>query len=238
VSFNDDLTFMMIAHEKPRLVMESLFQVRGSFLGNRILLILDGVDFPLEVDRFCLSHMIELKKFKQSLYQHKYGGGYWKRHLNEFLWGRGKYLVKIDPDTKVFRPFLQPFVDADAWGCLAGRPGQRHIQGGCQVLTRDLCQEIFWSGILDDKRLTDPDEWCSPKYAGRFKKTGALSEDKQMNWIQKQLKKRFARHPEIFSVWQAKWAGIQMTDHHKQLVENKSLNYAITHPHSLESMKR
>ena len=83
-------------------------------------------------------------------------GGAWLKRWFTFALDQGcEAVLKIDPDSKVHRPFQEPPPDADLFGCIMEtRPG-RIVHGGSQGISRTFMRRAL--PLLDDERYRTKD---------------------------------------------------------------------------------
>ncbi len=155
---------------------------------------------------------------------------YVERLLNILLDGPEEYLFRIDPDTRVWRPFIS----LPAFSCLFGTLESisenyrseimtpPNVQGGCIGMTRDVAQEIRNSGIIGYQN-------CTVDYANTWARctdmlccasSGSFADDYVLSWAADQLNIPILDSPEIRSRWRIQ-------------VDNTGLRYAVTHPHKV-----
>ncbi len=79
--------------------------------------------------------------------------GLWtQRYLNIFLkHTNATHLLKVDPDTCVWRSFSLPPGDYDIFGNMSNRYKYPYIKGGCIGFTRSAAKKIIDSEFLLDK---------------------------------------------------------------------------------------
>lgn len=116
------------------------------------------------------------------------GGAWWVRVLEEGLKTGADWIVKIDPDTQIHRPFRTP-PTGDIAGTIdhKGTPDE-NVLGGCQAIRREAAEEILKSGILESPELTDhktfnPDEPTRRHWRAR----AYMGSDMSLAWVGRNL---------------------------------------------------
>ena len=154
------------------------------------------------------------------------GGQIIRRMLMKFTDKPGRWLVKVDTDTGVYRRFAGLPRDTGVYGTLqmlpmADRAGECwSVQGGCIIVTRTAAVALLDKGLLDDPRLASaPNETWALSHLVRETRVakGLTSEDWVLAWACGQAEVWMYSHPEVMSRWQAH-------------VENVGDRYAVTHP--------
>jgi hypothetical protein len=174
-----------------------------------------------------LDYAVVCKKHRATYVEGKFlkriecGGRWWRRTLQEGLATGKPWFIKIDPDTKICRPFdFPPPFPVSGYIEHAGEKTV-NIQGGCQAFSRETARAILDSGLLEDRRLTRFRTFCNdPEFLKSWHPQGYLSSDHSLMWILKQLDLPYGDWPEIGSRWKVPPA-------------NQDLRYSVTHPHKL-----
>lgn len=142
-----------------------------------------------------------------------------QRMLNDYLCGPGEWLIKIDTDTRIDRPFnVLPTLPA-----VYGNPlRQGPPQGGCVIIPRKVAVQLRDARILVDGRLRDAKtSWGKPMLPSflneQLKTTGRIGFEWTLFWACKELKIPVFPHPEIHATW-------------KQGHVNENRRYAAVHP--------
>lgn len=153
------------------------------------------------------------------------------RILRSLLAGDETYLIKIDPDTGVWRRLSALPAFSSLFGTLEtiseGHGAEidvpANVQGGCMGITRDVVQEILSSGLLNE-------ESCGKDYRKTWARCSDMiwmaendrcGEDFVISWACYALRVPIVECPEIRCRW-------------RRQVTNETLRYAITHPHKLK----
>jgi hypothetical protein len=160
------------------------------------------------------------------------GGRWWRRTFEAGLRLETEWLVKIDPDTRVWRPFQAvPTTDVAGtvtrWGHSAfatSRSALReNVQGGCQLIKASAARELLASGHLDSPDLKHHYAFALSDQDYRNCKARAyLSTDRTLMWLVNRAGLTWGDWSEVNCVWRA------------PAPENEGLRYAATHPHKLD----
>lgn len=137
--------------QNPRPVIDAC---KKHFPDARIFLLVDGDDQPYD-HRPCIRFPERLKPQRRHGADGTHGGGSWlKRWFTFALAQNSDIAIKVDPDSKVHRPFRVPPPQADVFGCIMEtRPG-RIVHGGSQGLSRDFMRRAI--PLLSDERYLAP----------------------------------------------------------------------------------
>lgn len=204
-----DLTFYLCTHRDLELLEICLNSLRHSYPNSRAIVVSDGDRNPKIVticDQFgCEFHMGEW------LYGLSHGGQRIHRMLGLFFKNPSRFLVKIDTDTKVCRPFSDFFLDKPCvFGSLIQVQDQNHafIQGGCVIYHIEAARMLYRNeSFLDSSLIENPYQWAH--YEATFWKidNGYISEDQLNAHCVRKLGISMLDHPEIKS-FSSDWQGI------------------------------
>jgi hypothetical protein len=113
----------------------------------RVFLITDG-------DASSYAHQPRIH-FHERLKPQPNGGAWVKRWFSVALEQGSDVAIKMDPDSKVHRPFKTPLPDAQVFGALMDSPAiGRFIHGGAMCLRRSFMERALL--LLDDPKFKGP----------------------------------------------------------------------------------
>lgn len=216
-NYSSNIAFYIQLYHDGELAEHALRALRKSYPEARVMLQSDGDDNPAYHElalRYGCSYFMGKR-----LYGRESGGKMLQRMLNDFLCGGGEWMVKIDTDTRIDRPFRTLPSDRAVYGhpLKQGPP-----QGGCVIIPQAVACELRDSRIFLDARLRDARaSW------GGIMKDSFLHEQLSMTdrigfewtlfWACEELEIPIVRHPEIHATW-------------KQGNLNTDRRYAAVHP--------
>ncbi len=199
---DERISFYLQGYRDCALAEGTLTHLRTHYPAARVLLLTDGDNDPAWLtlaQRFDAEYTAG-----ERLYGARNGGAMIHRRLGLFLECPTEYLLKIDTDTRIDRPFTW-------WPrhghCLYGSCSDNgFLQGGCILTPLRAARALFRSRILLSPVLRDPTAAWAPSLArpsvrARMDQTGLISEDRALWWACKQLQIPTAPHPEICSQW-------------------------------------
>ena len=205
-----------VFREPVSLILQAVNSVKEHEPRIPITVIADG---EIREDLFVPSHIANFK-FIQGEHLKKLGvaAKWWKRFIVEGLEQNADYLIKFDPDAKMWRSIRDNPI-GNHFGTVQAKYS---IRGGCQGITSKLAKTLLDSGILDDPKMSLPETWVSPKNdikkIDHFKKTNYFSTDMTMEYMTECINEPAIHWSEVKSDW-------------KKVPNNTDLKYAITHPH-------
>ena len=161
--------------------------------------------------------------FRTRLYALENGGKVVAEHVRLFLRTPAKWWCKIDPDTRINRPFLDLPDDLCCFGTLnpGGRP-RASLQGGCIGGTRAAAEAILRSRLLTALSLRRVGRsWAgdNPFLLMRIADDAQVSFDFIHAWVCERLNIPLRDHPEIRSRW--------------LVPPDDATAFAVSHPHGL-----
>ncbi len=215
-----DLTFYLNVYNDVDLLPECLTQFRKVYPQSRLILRADGdpnqaiAEIAQEYNGECY--------YGERLFTIDKGGEIVHEMLRLFLANETAYLFKIDPDTRIVRPFKALPELPCIFGTLQRQGELFSIQGGCIGFTLDIAQKLYSSDFFLDPALTKrPPPWViTQALRRRPMELGLTSIDWTVGWAAKKRDIALVDWPEIMSEWQV-------------TPENDDLRYAVTHPHKL-----
>ena len=226
-SYQDsDITFCLMVYKDYRDARKAIASIRRSFPRSPVIVISDGDSDPRHValaERYQCRYILGKRLFLT-----EYGGQLKHRYLSLFLEQPTKWLVKIDPDTRVHRRFNYLLDGRAIYGTLLyhepnARP--KHfpiVQGGATCYPRAVCQEIIDSGILLSDELLDYRrtyaEFPQTVRRAEAESEGLVSDDNMNRYLCRQLNIPVCSFPEVYSTWGGP-------------IRNPNCRYALTHPH-------
>ena len=214
-----DLSFYLNVYHDVDLLPECLTQFRKVYPQSRLILRADGDPNPA-IAEIAQEYNGEYH-YGERLFIIDKGGRIVHEMLRIFLANNEtRYLFKIDPDTRVVRPFNElPDVPC-VFGTVQHQGELFSIQGGCLGMTLDIAQKFYHSEFFLDAALAKrPPPWVlNQKLARRPMQLGLTSIDWAVGWACRMMNIKLIDWPEIMSEW-------------KLTPENDDLRYAVTHPH-------
>ena len=215
-----DLTFYLNVYHDLDLLPGCLSQLRQVYPQSRLILRSDG-DPDSAIAEMAQKYNGECY-YGERLMGIEKGGEIVHEMLRLFLIHKTAYLFKIDPDTRIVRPFTALPDHGCVFGTLQHQGELFSIQGGCLGFTLDAAQTFYSSQFFLDPALTKrPPPWVITKDLARRPMQLALTSiDWVVGWACKKMGVELVDWPEIMSEWQV-------------TPENEDLRYAVTHPHKL-----
>lgn len=217
---DEDLTFFMLTYKNYEATAECVRDLRKHYSASRVIVRSDGDPDP-RLPVMAKLNQVEFRG-ESRLFRIENGGAVIERMLGLFQEKPTRYLLKIDPDTVIHRPFHYLPIRSGLFGTLQTVTETPSIQGGCMGFTRDTAEQILQSGMLRDIRLTEPAKFIndSPYFfrmSDRANRCGLASFDWIVSWICSELGIPMYEFDEVNSGW-------------KQAPPNSDGRYAVTHP--------
>lgn len=213
-----ELTFFLNVYQDSQLLPTCLAQLRRVYPQSRLIIRSDGDSDP-SLPLIAETYQAEYEA-GEHLFTSDKGGQIIHEMLRLFLAHESRYLLKIDPDTRVARPFYALPTSPCVFGTLQHQETLYSVQGGCIGMTLDVAQHFYESAFfLSPTLAARPPAWAitSPLWK-RAMLDGLTSFDWIIGWACQQTNIEQIDWPEIMSEWQLP-------------PENDDLRYAITHPH-------
>jgi hypothetical protein len=212
-----DITFLMQVYKNYELALPALKLLRLSYPKSRLIVISDGDPDSRYKDFIAL---FNAEYFEQErLYTIENGGRGLHRWLEYYMLKPSRYLIKIDPDTRIDRRFayLPIPLGCDIFGMLQN---YRNPQGGCVVFTFKAAKKLYDSKIFLSDELKDYDVTWG-KYLDRdiLKERvdlGVTSTDWVLCWACEKIGINTADFCEIHSEW-------------RHGIPNMDKKYAVVH---------
>lgn len=130
------ITFVINVHRDQHLALRLVKQIRKHF-DRPALVISDGEPIIPELDELTLCYCFNRAKDRRD--------GYWtQRYLQAALEFPAETIIKLDPDTCIWRKFEPP--QADWFGTLGD--SSDYIRGGAVGMSRETAQKVVRSGLL------------------------------------------------------------------------------------------
>jgi len=213
-----DLTFYLNVYHDLDLLPDCLDQLRTVYPQSHVIIRSDGDSDP-DIATIARTYNSECYYGERLMVIEK-GGEIVHEMVRLFLNNETAYLLKIDPDTRVVRPFRALPDDCAVFGTLQNQGELFSIQGGCLGFTREAAQKFYSSKFCLDPALSErPPAWViTEDLARRPMELGLTSIDWVVGWGCKEMGVALIDWPEIMSEWQV-------------TPENEDLRYAVTHPH-------
>ncbi len=216
-------TVVVVAEEGAKQLEFFLQGYRKCYPNAPLHVISDGVADP-EYHKLC-------KKYKCDYTLGRYykriecGGLWWKRTLEIGLKYGKKWILKVDPDTKFWRPFkAEPKFPVAGTHNNIGNPHE-YIQGGCQAIRKDTARKILDSGVLASDELAKHWNFCpDKKFLNSWLPTGYFTTDFSLVYILRKLGIEFGDWSDVGCQWRVAPPNFDGT-------------YAVTHPHKVSDHK-
>ena len=214
----EELTFYLNVYQDADELEICLKQLRQVYRNSRLVIRSDGDPDP-KIDSIAKAYGGDCH-YGERLMGIEKGGLIVHEMLRLFLTDPTPYLLKIDPDTRIFRPFKA----LPKFSCVFGtaqRQGELFsIQGGCLGMTLEVAKRWYAADFFLDPAFAErPPPWViTPLLRNRPIDLGLTSIDWLVGWACKNLATQLVDWPEILSEW-------------KVTPENEDLRYAVTHPH-------
>jgi hypothetical protein len=212
-----DLAFVItLADEGSEQLEACLSSLRKFYPKAPIHLFSDGVDnksYPKVAAKYQAKY-----ELGQYVKRSECGGLWWKRVLEAGLSYKKKWIIKMDTDARIWRPFrYEPKFPLSGTLENSGE-ARENVQGGCQAISAELAQVLLKSGILDGSELRNQRLYCpEPDFLRTWVPAGYFTTDFSMMYMVKKLGLQFGNWPEVNSVW-------------KFPPENEGMKFAVTHP--------
>lgn len=171
-------TFFLGVYKDQDLAKKRIATLRRIFPKSVILSVSDGVD-DAAYEAACRANRVFYTLGKRIKTQ-GFGGQWLERALLTFTrQGSGSHLIKIDPDTGVFRPALAT-PETDVFGSYTLGPyGLTDIASGVFGMTRVAALRILGSKLLQDPKYAAP-EYSYARFAFPFIKRDEAFEPVQI----------------------------------------------------------
>lgn len=194
---DDKITFYLQVCDELCLADACLVYLRRAYPSARIMLVTDGDDDPCWQE-IAACHSCELT-YGRPLYRLHEGGKLWHRILELFFLKPTDYLCKIDPDTKFWRQFTVEPTFPVSGTVITGV--NRHVQGGCKIVTQKAATKLFDSDLFLDPCWSDANNFVldNQGLVDHLVNTGLTSEDHLFGAVVRRLGIEMGRHPEVRS---------------------------------------
>ena len=200
--------------------------LRAAYPHAPAVVISDGVVDP-GYEAACRRHRAEYHQ-GAFLKRIECGGAWWKRFLELGLATGADYLVKLDPDARIWRPF-RGVPPAPISGTLENAGTDReNIQGGVQAIAAGAARRILAAGRTGDAALRSEFTFTADddERRRRWRALAYLSTDSTLMWLARDAGVPVADWAEVASVWLP------------PAPPNPDGLYAATHPHKVELAPR
>lgn len=208
-----------VAAEGPIQLEYCLSNLRASAPESPVKVISDGVNYPV-YSALCEQYGAQYAMGRY-LRRAECGGQWWKRVLSAGMALAQPWFLRIDPDTRFWRP-LRSMVPHQVAGSILnqGELAER-ISGGCVAFSREAAERILKSEILDSPELQEIWPFCDDKQEIHlWYPLGYLGLDEILVYVLRCLEIPFGPWHEIGS--RAKVAP-----------PNQGFPFAVTHPHKV-----
>ncbi len=213
-----DLIFLVNVYNDQHLAKRLIQQIKNHHICD-IIVIGDGV----KLEDYCKQNTIWFECNRAKAERQK---GLWtQRYLELFLkHTNAKHLLRVDPDTCVWRSCILPEGEYDLFGHIEPlRYKYPYIRGGCIGFTRSAAEKIISSQYLLDKNY---EHFNYQRYKHHRWDHEEESDEKIafQDWIIGDVVHRL-------NLKQKNWEDICILGNQKIIPKKKS--YSITHPHPL-----
>ncbi len=220
---NDFCTVVVVAEEGAKQLEFFLQNYRKCYPKTPLHVISDGVNDP-DYPKLCKKYNADytLGRYYKRI---ECGGLWWKRTIEIGLKYGKKWILKVDPDTKFWRPFKSsPKYPVSGTHNNIGNPHE-YIQGGCQAIRKDAAKKILDSGILASDELTKHWNFCpDKKFLNSWLPTGYFTTDFSLVYVLRKLGIEFGNWTDVGCQWRVAPPNFDGT-------------YAVTHPHKVADHK-
>jgi hypothetical protein len=156
-------------------------------------------------------------KHEHGLFAIEHGAALLHYMLGHYLEMPTPWLIKIDPDTIIWRRFRDLPKGMTVFGYVQ-YAGISAVQGGCEGFTLAAAERMYDSRMLRNPIFKDPTKWATANHIIEYtKRTGCITEDWIIGYVAHLLGIPITACPEILSEW------------NKPVTNDK--DYAATHPH-------
>lgn len=197
-----------------------LTHFRRAYPRAPLAVVSDGVDdpaYPTLCQRY--GAVYRLGRFLKRI---ECGGTWWRRTLTIGLDLGTPYIVKVDPDTRFWRPFTSGPQFAVSGAIDWRGTHKENVLGGCQAITRDAARLILKSRLLSSPELRRHDVLAADKdWIFGWTPSGYLGTDASLIYLCRRLRIPWGTWPEAEGVA------------YRNAPDNTDLRYAVTHPHKL-----
>ncbi len=224
---DSNLTFYLQGYRDTTQAQAALRSVRNVYPAARVLLVSDG-DSSTAWRRLASRFGAELT-YGSRLYPVKNGGRMIQRMLDLYLASPTLWLIKLDTDSRVHRPFTHLPDKVSLFGTLEWETTKTrehldfpNLQGGCIGFTRSAAEAITESRLLLSERLLDPvSTFADTKdIQQRAERYGLVSFDFILRWVCRELNISMTNHSEIHTVYRGRHP-------------DDGGGFAVTHPHKV-----
>ncbi len=195
--------------------------LRDAYPAAPAVVVTDGVDDPRYAEACRRFHVAyEPGAFLKRI---ECGGAWWRRFLDAGARLGTDWIVKLDPDARMARPFAVAPACGIAGTLENAGTARENIQGGIQAIHRSVARKILASNLPEHGALRS--EWTfDPDDATRrqWRALAYFSTDSSLMWLARQLGVVVGDWPEVASRWLA------------PAPANPDRKYAATHPHKLD----
>jgi hypothetical protein len=220
----DFSAIVMVADEGGPQLELCLTHLRKAYPFANVRVISDGVDYP-EYPEICGRFAVDYE-LGEYLKRIERGGDWWHRLLSVGLSYGTEWIVKLDPDTIVWRP-LKTLPRFPVSGTLHGRKQPtENIQGGFQAIHRNIARRILNSGALQKEDLKRIRVFCpNYEFLRTWIPTGYFTTDHSLMHIMRRMGITWGDWSEVKCAWEAP-------------PPNPDLVFAVTHPHKVKNPRQ
>jgi hypothetical protein len=181
----DKLRFLMGVYKDQHLARHTISEIRSAYPKTseaEIVVISDGIE-DLVFKDFCNLYSVRYFFFPGSLPLKAHPGGMWFLRALQVCYNivgpEFDYLIKVDPDTQIKRPFKYFPAGADFFGNIRHKASD-HLQGGCLGFSRHAVEAILDSGLLFDRCYEDNKKYSYQRFKPPYLRKGELWSE---SWI-------------------------------------------------------
>lgn len=159
------INFVVNVYRDERYARPLLEQVKKFYPGSVVLVIADGHEPSVEFTSWVIAqrfHYVHGDRLKRRAY----GGAWVERFLRLGTTGHPDWLIKLDADAMLHRPFRYMPPAGDIAGTLVTHStnGLTLVRGGCVAYSRDAIAKILNSQLLKDDLYKTAPRFCYRRY--------------------------------------------------------------------------
>lgn len=151
VAVAPEFAFLFHVYRDQMLALRLISQLRQFYPEIEILCIADGVN-DTEFGAIAQIHQVQYA-IGEHLKKSSAGGKWCIRMFRHFLDNSSAtYLIKLDPDAFMHRPFRSIPAHLDLFGAVQNDQGLSIVRGGCMGMRRSAIEAILNSGLLESEK--------------------------------------------------------------------------------------
>jgi hypothetical protein len=192
-----ELAFGLAVHDEALKQLDwCLGHLRAAYPSVPVFVIDDGGRNPGYAD-VCTSHGCDYHRGER-LKAVRHGCRWWQRFFTTALRYDWHYCFKMDPDTRLHRPFRCMPENLDVFGTVER---ECDVQGGLQGFRRECVRRVVDSGVCLDPVYADVAAWGTAMTRNYTRNTGQISTDHSLAHIVRRLKLTWGAWDEVDCQW-------------------------------------